>query len=132
MRKEFDALQFELMDVAVVHVPDHAFGHNQRGALDVWTTKGEGGTAFVRQTTVGGVAGPLRQGVNGAACYFLRDRASERYFFLERDSRGYYLHGEDFFGARTFFGAEAAKVDAWLAGRPAARPRGTERQHDHP
>jgi hypothetical protein len=123
MRKEFDAEQFDLVDADSVHVPDHAFGHNKRGELDVWTTKGATGTAFVSQTTVNGVAGPLRQGVYGAACYFLREKTTKRFFFLERDTRGFYLHGEDFFGARTYFGVEAAKLDAWLAGRPGAKPR---------
>ena len=131
MLREFDMERFDLVHADSVHVPDHAFGHNKRGVLDVWTTQGVTGTAFVRQTTVNGVGGPLRQGVYGAACYFLRDKATERYFFLEHDVRGFYLHSEDFFGARTYFGAESAKVDAWLAGQPAARPRETELEHDH-
>jgi hypothetical protein len=126
MRKEFDKEEFDLVDTDSVHVPDHAFGHNKRGELDVWTRKSETGTAFVRRTTIDGVGGPLRQGVYGTACYFLRDKATERYFFLERDTRGFYLHSEDFFGARTYFGAEAAKVDAWLVGRPAERSRETD------
>jgi hypothetical protein len=131
MRKEFDSEQYDLVDADSVHVSDYAFGHKERGALDVWTTTGETGTAFVRQTTLDGSSGPLRQGVYGAECYFLRDKTTERYFFLERDIRGFYLHSEDFFGARTYFGDEAAKVDAWLAGRPAARARETRRRHDH-
>ena len=130
MEKEFDAQRFDLLDASSVHLPDHPFGHNRRGELDVWTTSGGTGAAFVRRMTVDGVAGPMRQGVFGTACYFLREKATERYFFLERDTRGFYLHSEDFFGARTYFGAEAAKVDAWLAGRPAARPLASGNTHD--
>jgi hypothetical protein len=96
-------------------LPSYTYGHNRRGELDVWTTRGETGTAFVRQMTIDGVAGPLRQSPYGTACFFLMEKTTGRYFFLEKDARGFYLHSEDFFGAKTYFRAEAVKVEAWLA-----------------
>ena len=130
MRKEFDAERFDLVDADSVHLPVRAARHDGGGELDVWTTKSPAGTAFVRRSKVDGLAGPLRQGVYGTACYFLLEKATERFFFLERDARGFYLHDDEFFGVRTYFGAEAAKVDAWLAGRPAARPLVGAHTHD--
>ena len=73
--------------------------------------------AFVRQMTIERAAGPLRQGVYGMACFFLQERSTGRFFFLERDARGFYLHDEDFFGASTYLRAEVEPVEAWLAGR---------------
>lgn len=123
MNEEFDSERFDLLNVQSVHVENHAYGHNEHGDLHVWKSRGETGTAFVRQITVDGVVGPSRQSVNGTACYFLRDKASGQYFFLERDDRGYFLHDAAFFGASTYLGPRAAKVATWLAAQaPAPSP----------
>jgi len=116
MLKEFDVERFDLVNADSVHIADHHYGHNRRGDLDVWTVKGETGTAFVRQMTIQGTVGPLSQGVYALACSFLRERATGRYFFLERDARGFYVQSQDFFGAEAFLGDEAVKVETWLAG----------------
>ena len=116
MHNEFDAERFDLLSADRVHIAGHAFGHNSHGDLDVWTKTGETGTAFVHQISIDGAAGPMSQGVYARACYFLQEKATGQYFFLERDDRCFTLQAGDFFGAHAYLGAEAAKVDTWLAG----------------
>ena len=127
MRKEFDEERFDLVDGDRVHIADLRFGHGRHGDLDVWTVRGESGVAFVRQITVGGTAGPTSQGVYALECVIMREKATGRFFFLERDDRGFTLQTHEFFGAEAFLGAEAAKVETWLAGRTPALAAGDAR-----
>lgn len=115
MHKEFDTQRYDLLDVDSVHIANHRFGRNKHGELDVWTTRGRTGTAFARRMTVDGTAGPVSQGVYTDACYFLRERATGNFLFLERDDRGFILQSDDFFGAVAYLGDEAVRVDAWIA-----------------
>jgi hypothetical protein len=115
MSSAFDAGRFELVDTDRVHVAGHRFGRGRRGELDVWVEEGAAGTRFSRQITAGGGTNAARHGVYTDACYFLRERSTGRYYFLEADGRGFFLYGDDFFGAQAFLGRQAGAVAGWLA-----------------
>lgn len=115
MSRAFPTLRFELIDTDRVHIASYRFGRGWRGELDVWVEPGAAGNRFSRQITAGGETNAARHGVYAKACYFLRERATGRYYFLEEDGRGFFLYGDDFFGAQAFLGYEARTVAGWLA-----------------
>ena len=121
MQNVFDIERFELVSADRVHVAGHAFGRNNHGDLDVWTTTGATGTAFVHQISVDGAAGPASQGVYSRACFFRREKATGTYYFLERDDRCFTLQAGEFFGDTAYIGAEAARVETLLAGSRSER-----------
>ena len=125
MIREFDTNRFDLLDTPRVHITGHRYGHDDGGDLDVWTVKEDAGTAFVRQITVHGEVSPRTQGVYSLACFFLREKHSGRDFFLEKSARGFSLASDEFFGAESYLGAEAERVDAWLSRSGAPRPTAT-------
>ena len=132
MNKVFEAKRFELLTTDRIHIADHAFGHNLRGDFDVWIDSGAAGKAFVRQLTVRGHKYGVHQGVYNQECYFLLERATGRYFFLEMDARGFYLGSDRFFGADGFLGAEAVKITEWLARARPVRPAEPARRRERP
>lgn len=114
MSNQFAADTYELVKATGVHIADHRFGHNQQGALEVWIESSDKGSRFVSRLTVAQESCAARNEVYTQECYILRNRSSGRYWFLDRNNCGFWLQDEHFFGAQTFTGSEAAKLQDWL------------------
>lgn len=117
MLKQFDTETYDLVKVGKVRVANHRFGHNKQGELDVWIECHSAGERFLSQVIVQGETYPIRQGVYSTKCYILREKATGCYWFLDRNDCGFWLQTSAFFGAKTFFGAESAKIQKWLTQR---------------
>ena len=115
MSKQFETERFDLVQTDRVHIDDYSFGHSRRGELDVWIESSRLGKRFLRQVTVHGQVNAVNHGAYTTECYFLRERATGRIYFLDRDARGFYLQSDLFFGAEAFLGEEARKITTWLA-----------------
>jgi hypothetical protein len=66
------------------------------------------------QITSEGETYSLRKEIYTRDCYFLREKQTGRYYFLDRNDCGFWLHGAAFSGAETFFGDEAVRIQKWL------------------
>jgi hypothetical protein len=91
-----------------------SFEHERRGALDVCIESSALGTRFSRQVTIEGRMNPKRYGVYTEGCYFLRERSTGRFFFLEQDAHGFHLYSDRFLGADALFSDEAMRIRQWL------------------
>ena len=122
MHEKFDRERFDISSGDRVRVDDVAFGHEEHGTLYVDIERTSLGKRFVRQITSRGNTSAKRYGVYADACYFLRERSSGRYFFLEKDARGFYLYGDRFLEAQSYLHDEAGLVAAWLIARESRTP----------
>jgi hypothetical protein len=111
MPEVFDTNRFEVIVADDVHIAEDA----KRDGLDVHIEPCALGKRFVRRLTVGGHTTAKRYGIYAEQCYFLREWATGRYFFLEMDARGFYLYSERFLGAQAYLRDEARVVRQWLA-----------------
>jgi hypothetical protein len=115
MTKEFESENYDLVEADKVHITDHRFGHNKLGELDVWIESSDKGERFLSQLIYQGGSFAVRHEIFTKKCYILREKETGRYRFLDMNDSGYWLHSDTFSGAETFFGAEAEKVQKWLA-----------------
>lgn len=115
MHEQFDPQRFELVDTDKVKIAGYRFGHNMQGELTVWIEKTDRGERFLSQIAVHGKGYPVRKEVYTSKCYILREKATERYWFLDLNGCGFWLHNETFSGAMTFAGKGAVKIQEWLA-----------------
>ena len=111
----FEPERFELFTEDRVCVADYRFGHNRRGQRDVWIESSDKGKRFLSQITSEGETYTVRKEIYTKQCYFLREKTTGRYYFLDRNDSGFWLHGARFSGAETFFGDESVKIQKWLA-----------------
>lgn len=115
MIKQFETARFDLVNARNVRITDFRFGHNYVGERDIWIETGDRGERFLSQIRVPGETYAVRKEVYATRCYILREKATGRYCFLDQNARGFWLHGERFSGAETFFGSEATIIQTWLA-----------------
>ena len=108
--------RFDLVKGDSVCVPDYHFGHNRQGKRDVWIERSDKGERFLSQITFDGEALAVRKEIYTERCYILREKASGRYYFLDVNDCGFWLHSDTFSGAKTFSGDESVKIQEWLAG----------------
>jgi hypothetical protein len=116
MLKQFETERFDLVKADKVRVANHRFGHNTVGARDVWIESSDKGERFLSQFVVEGESYAVRKEIYTTKCYILREKATGRYWFLDMNDCGFWLHSDSFFGAETFFGDESVKIQKWLAG----------------
>jgi hypothetical protein len=67
------------------------------------------------QIIIQGETCAVRKEIYTTKCYILREKATGRYWFLDKNDSGFWLHEEHFFGAETFFGDESTIIQNWLA-----------------
>ena len=118
MLKPFNADRFGLVKADKVRIADFRFGHNRLGERDVWVEASAKGERFLSQIIVPGETYAVRKEVYTSRCYILREKATGRYWFLDQNDRGFWLHSEHFSGAETFFGDESIRIQNWLADAP--------------
>lgn len=110
----FDAERFDLMTQDRVRVDNYRFGHNREGQRDVWVESSDKGKRFLSQITFQGETYAVRKEIYTQQCYILREKETGRYYFLDLNDCGFWLHNETFSGAHTFSGDESVKVHKWL------------------
>jgi hypothetical protein len=115
MLKQFETDRFDLIKTDKVRIADFHFGHDRQGERDVWIETSPKGERFLSQIIVPGETYAVRQEIYTTRCYILREKATGRYWFLDQNDCGFWLHGEQFSGAETFFGDESIIIQAWLA-----------------
>jgi hypothetical protein len=111
---QFDTERFDLLTEDRVCVADYRFGHNRQGQRDVWVESSDKGERFLSQITFQGGACAVRKEIYTRKCYILREKTTGRYYFLDLNDCGFWLHSEAFFGAETFSGDESVKIEKWL------------------
>jgi hypothetical protein len=111
-----DTDRFDLLKEGKVCISDFCFGHNRHGKRDVWIERSAKGERFLSQITCEDSTLPVRSEIYTSRCYILREKASGRYYFLDLNDVGFWLHSETFSGAETFSGDESVKIKAWLEG----------------
>jgi hypothetical protein len=116
MNTQFDTGRYDLVKTDKVRIASHRFGHNEQGELDVWIESSDKGERFLSQIVVEGRAYAVRKEIYTTKCYILREKAKGLYWFLDMNDCGFWLHNESFFGAKTFHGDEALKIQKWLIG----------------
>jgi len=115
MLKQFETERFDFVKADKVRIADYRFGHNRQGARDVWIETGDKGERFLSQILVQGETYAVRQENYTTRCYILREKATGRYWFLDKNDCGFWLHEEHFSGAATYLGDEATIIQNWLA-----------------
>jgi hypothetical protein len=115
MLNQFEAERFDLVRADKVRIANYQFGHNHRGERNVWIESSDKGERFVSQITVQGEDCAMRKEIYTEKCYILREKATGRYWFLDKNDCGFWLHSERFSGAETFCGDDSVKVQKWLA-----------------
>lgn len=115
MLKQFETNRFDLVKADKVRIANYQFGHNRQGERDVWIETGDGGERFLSQIIVQGETYPVRKEIYTMKCYILREKLTGRYWFLDKNERGFWLHEEQFSGAATFFDEEPAIIQDWLS-----------------
>jgi len=113
---QFDTERFYLLTEDRVCVADYRFGHNRQGQRDGWIESSDNGERFLSQITFQGGACTVRKEIYTRKCYILREKTTGRYYFLDLNDCGFWLHNETFFGAETFSGDESVKIEEWLMG----------------
>jgi len=108
--------RFDLVKDDTVCVADYAFGHNRHGKRDVWIERSAKGERFLSQITFEGEVLAVRKEIYTGRCYMLREKTSGRYYFLDLNDCGFWLHSDSFSGAETFCGDESVKIQEWLTG----------------
>lgn len=120
MLKQFETDRFDLVKGDRVRIANYRFGDNREGERDVWIESGDKGERFLSQILVQGENYAVRKEIYTNRCYILREKATGRYWFLDKNDCGFWLHGEQFSGAQTFFGEASAIIENWLTDRPLA------------
>lgn len=115
MLKQFETNRFDLVKADKVRIANYRFGHNRQGELDVWIETSDRGERFLSQVIIQGEPRAVRKEIYTTRCYILREKATGRYWFLDRNDCGFWLHEEHFFGAETYFGDESTIIQNWLA-----------------
>ncbi|HET9529789.1 MAG TPA: hypothetical protein VFQ92_05515 [Blastocatellia bacterium] len=116
MMKQFETERFTLVKNDRVRVTNYRFGHNLEGERDVWIERGERGERFLSQIILRGEPLAMREEIYTTKCYILRENDTGRYWFLDMNDCGFWLHSESFSGAETFFGDESVRIENWLSG----------------
>lgn len=116
MIKQFETERFDLVKDDKVRVANYRFGHNLEGERDVWIERSKKGERFLSQIILRGEALAVRKEIYTTKCYILREKATQRYWFLDMNDCGFWLHSESFSGAETFFGDESVRIQRWLRG----------------
>lgn len=106
--------RFDLLKNDKVCVEDYRFGHNRRGKRDVWIERSGKRERFMSQITFEGEALAVRKEIYSGRCYILREKSSGRYYFLDMNECGFWLHSDTFSGAESFCGGESVKIQEWL------------------
>lgn len=114
MINQFETDQYDLIEADKVRVTDREFGHNKHGARDVWIESSDRGERFMSQIIVSGESYAVRKEIYTKKCYILREKTTGRYWFLDLNDCGFWLHSDTFSGARTFFGDESIRIQKWL------------------
>jgi hypothetical protein len=114
MVKQFETDRYDLVKADRVCVANHRFGRNRQGELDVWIERSTKGERFLSQLIVQGETYSVRKEVYTRKCYILREKATGRYWFLDINDCGFWLHTTSFAGAETFFGDASVKIEKWL------------------
>ena len=110
----FETERFDLLKEARVCVAGFRFGHNREGRRDVWIESSDKGERFLSQITFQGETFAVRKEIYTKQCYILREKLTGRYYFLDLNDCGFWLHNENFFGAETFCGDESVRIQKWL------------------
>ena len=106
--------RFDLLKDDSACVADYGFGHNRHGKRDVWIERSVKGERFLSQITFEGQALAVRKEIYTQRCYILREKITGRYYFLDLNDCGFWLHSDTFSGAETFCGNESVKIQEWL------------------
>jgi hypothetical protein len=106
--------RFDLLKDDNVCVDDYRFGHNRQGKRDVWIERSDKRERFLSQITFEGEALAVRKEIYTGRCYILREKTSGRYYFLDSNDCGFWLHSDTFSGAESFCGDESVKIQEWL------------------
>lgn len=114
MMRRFETERFDLVKADKVRISNFRFGHNQEGERDVWIESGEKGERFLSRIVVQGNPMAVRTEIYSTKCYILREKTTGRYWFLDVNDCGFWLHSESFSGAETFSGDESVKIQDWL------------------
>ena len=118
MLKQFETNRFDLVKADKVRIANYQFGHNHQGERDVWIETSAKGERFLSQITIQGETYAVRKEIYTTKCYILREKATGRYWFLDKNDYGFWLHRDNFSGAETFFGEESMTIQNWLAISP--------------
>ena len=110
--------RFDLLKDDSVCVEDFRFGHNRQGKRDVWIERSEKRERFLSRITFDGQALAIRSEIYTGRCYILREKASGRFFFLDLNDCGFWLHNASFSGAQNFCGDESTRIQEWLLSTP--------------
>lgn len=113
---QFETERFDLLREKRVCVADYRFGHNRKGQRDVWIESSDKGERFLSQITFQGESFAVRKEIYTGQCYILREKSTGRYYFLDLNDCGFWLHNETFSGAETFCGGESLRIQNWLTG----------------
>jgi hypothetical protein len=114
MIRQFETERFDLVKADKVRIDNFQFGHNQQGERDVWIESGDKGERFLSQIVVQGETYAVRKEIYTGKCYILREKVTGRYWFLDRNDCGFWLHSERFSGAETFSAEEDQRIQKWL------------------
>jgi hypothetical protein len=114
MMNQFETERFDLLKENRVCVDDYRFGHNRQGTRDVWIERSDKGERFLSQISCKGETSAIRKEIYTNQCYILREKTTGRFYFLDLNVCGFWLHNETFSGAETFFGDESVKIQKWL------------------
>ncbi|MGA9773633.1 MAG: hypothetical protein WBV94_31675 [Blastocatellia bacterium] len=115
MHKQFETNRFDIVKADKVRIASYQFGHNRQGERDVWIEADVKGERFLSQIIVEGETYPVRKEIYTTKCYILREKTTGRYWFLDKNDCGFWLHEEQFSGAETFFGEQSATIQNWLS-----------------
>jgi hypothetical protein len=118
MLKQFETNRFDFVKADRVRIADYRFGRNRQGAREVWIETSDKGERFLSQILIQGETYAVRKEIYTTRCYILREKTTGHYWFLDQNDCGFWLHGETFSGAETFFGDEATIIQNWLAEAP--------------
>lgn len=72
----------------------------------------------------------VREEIYTTRCYILREKATGRYYFLDKNDSGFWLHTEGFFGARNFSGDESVKIQKWITDAGLLQSNSTMKKFD--
>jgi hypothetical protein len=119
--RQFETDRYAISEISSLQLVDQRCGRDKRGEVDVWIESDAFGKRFLRQDTIQGKKTAIIYGIYSQGCYFLQEKATGRYFFLEMAARGFFLQSDGFYGADFYGGNEATRIRDWLVEN--ARPR---------
>jgi hypothetical protein len=116
MFNHFETGRFDLLKADRVNIANQRFGRDRQGVKEVWIESSEKGERFLSRPIVQGEAYAVRTEIYTTKCYILREKKTGRYWFLDMNDRGFWLHNDTFSGAETFSGEESTRIEKWLVG----------------